>query len=327
MGEVKIGADQLSFPVTVISNTFSGTSRIILYSGDSNDFLTTIPKETVSLIISSPPYNIGKEYETKTSIEAYLEQQEPVIDQLIRILRDEGSICWQVGNFVEDLEVFPLDMFYYDIFKKKHLQLRNRIIWHFGHGLHASKRFSGRYETILWFTKTDKYTFNLDSVRVPAKYPGKRHYKGKNKGRPSGNPLGKNPSDLWEFVAQEWDRGLWDIPNVKANHPEKTIHPCQFPIELVERCVLALTNEDDWVLDPYSGVGSALIAGLKHNRRVMGCDKEDKYIQIAKKRIYQFYDGTLDIRPIGKPVYVATGKEKVSQIPEEWNKYGNMESK
>ena len=185
-----------------------------------------------------------------------------MIDELVRILRNEGSICWQVGNFVEDSEVFPLDIFYYGIFKKKRLKLRNRIVWHFGHGLHASKRFSGRYETVLWFTKSDDYVFNLDNVRVPAKYPGKRHFKGENKGKPSGNPLGKNPSDIWEFAAQEWENELWDIPNVKANHPEKTIHPCQFPIELVERCVLALTNENDWVLDPYCGVGSALIAGL-----------------------------------------------------------------
>jgi len=301
-----------------ISDTFTEEQQIVLYLGDSYDFLKSIPKDTATLIITSPPYNIGKEYETRISIESYLKQQEPVIGELVRIMKDEGSLCWQVGNFVEDSEVFPLDIFYYDIFKKNGLKLRNRIIWHFGHGLHASKRFSGRYETILWFTKSDEYVFNLDSVRVPAKYPGKRHFKGPNRGKPSGNPLGKNPSDIWEFVAQEWERELWDIPNVKANHPEKTIHPCQFPIELVERCVLALTNEDDWVLDPYCGVGSSLIAGLKHKRRVIGCDKEPEYIKIAKERITDFFDGTLRIRPLGKPVYVATGKEKVSQVPDEW---------
>lgn len=301
-----------------INGTFSREHRIVLHLGDSYDFLKTIPKDTATLIITSPPYNIGKEYETRTSIRSYLKQQEAVIGQLVRILRDEGSLCWQVGNYVEDSEVFPLDIFYYDLFKKKRLKLRNRIIWHFGHGLHASKRFSGRYETILWFTKSNEYTFNLDSVRVPAKYPGKTHFKGPNRGKPSGNPLGKNPSDIWEFVAQEWEKELWDIPNVKANHPEKTIHPCQFPIELVERCVLALTNEDDWVLDPYCGVGSSLIAGLKHNRRVVGCDKEPSYIRIAEERITGLFDGTLKIRPLGKPVYVATGREKVSQVPDEW---------
>ncbi len=306
------------FSAPEIVDVFSEEHRIVLHLGDSYDFLKNVPSEVATLIITSPPYNIGKEYETKTSIESYLNQQEPVIDELVRILRNEGSLCWQVGNFVEDSEVFPLDIFYYDMFKKNRLKLRNRIIWHFGHGLHASKRFSGRYETILWFTKGDEYTFNLDSVRVPAKYPGKTHFKGPNKGKPSGNPLGKNPSDIWEFVTQEWESEIWNIPNVKANHPEKTMHPCQFPIELVERCILALTNEDDWVLDPYCGVASALIAGLKHNRKVIGCDKEAKYIEIAKERISNFYNGTLRMRPLGKPVYVATGREKVSQVPDEW---------
>ena len=205
-----------------IAERFSREQKIVLRAGDAYEFLKTIPSNTVALIITSPPYNIGKEYETKRSIESYLQQQEPVITELVRVLRVDGSLCWEVGNFIEDSEVFPLDIFYYYIFKKNGLKLRNRIIWHFGHGLHASKRFSGRYETILWFTKTDNYIFNLDSVRVPAKYPGKRHFKGPNKGKPSGNPLGKNPSDIWEFVTQEWEKELWDIPNVKANHPEKT---------------------------------------------------------------------------------------------------------
>lgn len=309
-----------------IIDSFSEVHPIILRLGDTCDFLPTIPSKIATLIITSPPYNIGKEYETRISIEAYLRQQEPVIDELVRILRDEGSLCWQVGNFVENSEVFPLDIFHYHILKRRGLKLRNRIVWHFGHGLHASKRFSGRYETILWFTKSDEYVFNLDAVRVSSKYPGKRHFKGPNRGKPSGNPLGKNPSDLWEFVAQEWDKELWDIPNVKANHPEKTVHPCQYPIELVERCVLALTNEGDWVLDPYCGVGSTLIAGLKHNRRVIGCDKEPDYIRITRERISAFFNGTLKIRPLGKPVYIPTGREKVSRLPEEWNQPKDTEA-
>src|SRR5262249_44808201 len=160
-----------------------------------------------------------------------------------------------------------------------------RIIWHFEHGLHASKRFSGRYETLLWFTRGDAYTFNLDSVRVPAKYPGKTHFKGEKYGQPSGNPLGKNPSDYWRVLEHDWEHGGGEIPNVKANHPEKTGHPCQFPIELVERCVLAFTNEDDWVLDPFAGVGSALLAALRHGRRAMGCEKEGEYCKAARQRI------------------------------------------
>jgi len=306
--------------VPKISGIYSKDEKIVMHNGDTYNFLKTIPDGTVKLIISSPPYNVGKIYEKKVKITEYLKEQEKVIEQLVRVLKDDGSICWEVGNYIDNSEVYPLDIFYYDIFKKHDLKLRNRIIWHFGHGLHASKRFSGRYETILWFTKTDKYTFNLDDVRVPSKYPGKTHYKGPKRGQPSCNPKGKNPSDIWEIVCKDWDNGVWDIPNVKSNHPEKTIHPCQFPIELVERCVLALTNEEDWILDPYSGVGSALIAGFKHNRRVIGVDKESKYIETAEERIKKFYSGKLKIRPLGQPVYKPTGKEKVSQIPSEWNK-------
>jgi adenine-specific DNA-methyltransferase len=205
------------------------------------------------------------------------------------------------------------------MFKQKGLKLRNRIIWHFGHGLHCSKRFSGRYETILWFTKSDHYIFNLDTIRIPSKYPGKRHYKGKNIGKPSGNPLGKNPSDVWEIVAEDWEREIWEIPNVKSNHPEKTIHPCQFPVELVERCVLALTNENNFVLDPYAGVGSTMLAALKNNRRAIGVDKESKYIDIAIERINDLQAGSLKLRELGKPIHVPTGKEKVSQVPTEWS--------
>lgn len=305
-------------PQKRIEDHFSPEADIVLYHGDVADLVATIPDNSISLIVTSPPYNLGKDYEDRVAIESYLDTQAQLISQLYRILREDGSICWQVGNFVQDGEVYPLDILYYGIFKKLGLFLRNRIVWHFGHGLHASKRFSGRYETILWLTKSDEYIFHLDPVRVPSKYPGKRHYKGPHIGKPSGNPKGKNPSDVWELLAKDWEEALWDIPNVKSNHPEKTTHPCQYPIELVERCVLALTNEGDWVFDPYAGVGTSLIAAAMHNRRAAGSEKEADYVKIARERITSYLNGTLTVRPMGKPVYQPTGKEKVAQRPEEW---------
>lgn len=289
-----------------------------ILNGDSLAIIRNIRNDKFDLIITSPPYNIGKSYETKTSIEKYLNAQEEIIKELVRTLSDKGSICWQVGNYVENGEIFPLDIYYYQIFKKLGLQLRNRIIWYFGHGLHASNRFSGRYETILWFTKTKDYIFNLDSVRVPSKYPGKRHFKGPKKGLPSGNPLGKNPTDIWEIVQEDWDKEMWNIPNVKSNHPEKTDHPCQFPVELVERCILALTEEDSWVLDPFAGVGSTVIAAIKNKRNAMGIEKETKYCEIANQRMDDFKEGLLKLRPINKPIHKPTGKDKVAQVPKEW---------
>jgi len=302
----------------VFEPAYKEGARITLAHGDALEVLKTVPDGAAKLVITSPPYNIGKEYETRSRLEHYLDRLLPILQELVRVTSPHGSLCWQVGNYVERAEVFPLDIWFYPLFKRLGLQLRNRVIWHFQHGLHCSVRFSGRYETLLWFTKTDDYTFHLDKVRVPSKYPGKAHYRGPKRGLPSGNPRGKNPSDVWELMAREWEMGFWEIPNVKSNHPEKTLHPCQFPIELAERCVLALTEPNDLVLDPFSGVGSALLAALRHDRRAMGCDKEAAYIEEAKRRIRQLYDGTLPYRPLGKPVYQPTGKEKVSQVPTEW---------
>lgn len=289
-----------------------------IINDDALKELNNFEQNKFDLIITSPPYNVGKEYEVKISIEKYLQTQENIIKQLVRVLSDKGSICWQVGNYVEKGEIFPLDIYYYQIFKQFKLKLRNRIIWHFGHGLHASKRFSGRYETILWFTKTDNYVFNLDNVRIPSKYPGKLHFKGPKKGLPSGNPKGKNPSDIWEIIVTDWENELWNIPNVKSNHPEKTVHQCQFPIELVERCILALTNQNSWVLDPFSGVGSTVIAAIKNGRNAIGIEKEKKYCLIAKERIDKFKKGELKIRPINKPIHVPSRNDKVAQIPLDW---------
>lgn len=264
---------------------------INIQCADNLEFMRSLKKESMHLIVTSPPYNIGKEYERKTSLDVYIEEQAATIAEAVRVLHKNGSICWQVGNRVDNGEVFPLDMILYPLFKNHGLRLRNRIVWSFGHGLHCQKRFSGRHETILWFTKSDDYVFNLDPVRIPSKYPNKKHFKGPNKGKISGNPLGKNPADIW------------DIPNVKANHVEKTAHPCQFPVGLVERLVLALSNKGQNVLDPYLGVGSTAIAALKHGRNAYGCDIMKDYVEIANDRIDQLLEGNLRTRPMNKPVY------------------------
>ena len=302
-----------------VADGYDSHADAVLFEGDCSTLLADIPSESVDLVITSPPYNVGKSYEKSTALDKYLQHHEPVIAELVRVLSSTGSLCWQVGNYVHKGEVFPLDIYFYDLFKRQGLKLRNRIIWRFNHGLHASKRFSGRYETLLWFTKNDEYVFNLDPVRIPAKYPGKRHFKGPKRGQPSGNPLGKNPADIWDIVQQDWEAGVWDIPNVKANHPEKTGHPCQFPIELVERCVLALTHPGGMVVDPYCGVGSTIIAALQHERRALAAEQEASYVTIAQERLQRFLHGTLPIRPLGKPIHQPTGKERVAQIPMEWN--------
>lgn len=274
-----------------IADAFALSASIVVYPGDCLDLLKSIPDESLQLVVTSPPYNIGKEYEKRLDLDLYLQQQAQVIAECVRSLSPNGSICWQVGNYVDRGAIIPLDTVLYPIFSGLGLRMRNRIIWHFEHGLHCSRRFSGRYETIIWFTKSDDYIFHLDPVRVPQKYPGKKYFKGPKAGQYSCNPLGKNPGDLWV------------IPNVKSNHVEKTEHPCQFPVELIERLVLSLTNEGDWVLDPFLGTGTTVIAAIRHGRRGVGAETVPKYVELARQRIHQEIEGTLRTRPMDRPVY------------------------
>ena len=286
-----------------------------VWQGKIESLLKLLPREPIfDLVVSSPPYNVGKEYEVRQALDSYLQWQEQIVDELVPRLKAGGSLCWQVGTYVKDNQIWPLDIELAPIFKRHGLQLRNRIVWHFGHGLHAQKRFSGRYEVILWYTKTqsnkDRYTFNLDVVRVPAKYPGKKHFKGPNQGELSGNPLGKNPEDVW------------NIPNVKGNHVEKTEHPCQFPVGLVERLLLSLTNPGDLVFDPFAGVASAGVAAALHARRFWGCEVNATYAKTGHKRLQETLDGTVRYRPHDRPVFDHT-RSSLSRAPEGYRTQGH----
>lgn len=287
-----------------IAGEFSEQAQVVLFHGSCLDLLTTLPDRSMQLIVTSPPYNLGKEYEKKIDLDAYTRQQAEVIQESVRTLADTGSVCWQVGNYVHAGEIIPLDTMLYPMFTDLGLVLRNRIIWHFEHGLHCTRRFSGRYETVLWFTKkTKEYVFNLDPVRVPQKYPGKKYFKGPKAGQYSCDPRGKNPGDLW------------DIPNVKNNHVEKVAHPCQFPVGLIERLVLSLTNAGDWVLDPFVGTGTSIIAAVRHQRRAAGAETQKKYVAIAQERIQKAVAGTLRTRPMNQPKYEPRHHGKLTTPP------------
>lgn len=285
-----------------IMENYDQNADVVLYKGDTRELIKSIPQNSIQLIVTSPPYNLGKEYEKKLSLDEYLKEQEEIIKMCIPLITPSGSICWQVGNYISpNSEVFPLDILLYNIFKSSGLVLRNRIIWYFGHGLHSKRRFSGRYETILWFTKdTKEYYFDLDSVRIPQKYPGKRHFKGPNIGEYSGNPNGKNPGDVW------------NIPNVKANHVEKTEHPCQFPIGLIQRLIKSLTNEGEWVFDPFLGSGTTACAAIIENRKAIGAELFPPYQKIAEERIYDAWYDNLKYRDHEKQVYVPKEGSKIT---------------
>jgi adenine-specific DNA-methyltransferase len=275
-----------------------------LFQSDAFDFLAEVKTGSVDLIVSSPPYFMGKEYDTSLSIDDFKSVHRRLLPELVRILKPGGSLCWQVGHHVRNGVSIPLDAIVYLSFAESdELFLRNRIIWTFGHGVHARRRFSGRHETVLWYTKGSEYYFDLDAVRVPQKYPGKKHYRGPNKGEWSGNPLGKNPSDIWE------------IPNVNSHHVEKTKHPCQFPVALVQRLVRSLSPIGGTVADPFMGSGTSAVAAVLEKRKFIGCDQKSAYVRLANKRLIELKSGKLKFRPIGQALYVPSDKSAVAQRP------------
>jgi adenine-specific DNA-methyltransferase len=281
-----------------------------LFNGDCAKLLASLPDNSVSLTLTSPPYCIGKSYEDKTKAEDFVKDHKAILPEIVRVTKPGGSICWQVGYHVSKGVVTPLDFVVFSILSAfKDIRLRNRIIWTFGHGLHDANRFCGRHETLLWFTKGDDYEFDLDAVRVLQKYPGKKAYKGKNKGKLSGNPLGKNPSDVWDY------------PNVKARHPEKTDHPCQFPIALANRVIKALTTKGDLILDPYAGSGTTGAAAAICGRHFVGAEIDRAYHRIAENRILKAGAGTLSYREDDKPVYEPAPNTALTIIPNGWKRH------
>lgn len=275
-----------------------------LFNGDCLELLRALPDNSIDLVVTSPPYCMNKEYEEGNDISVFTEAHKLILPEVIRVTKPGGSICWQVGAHVSAGEVMPLDYLVHDLMRdNKSVQLRNRIVWTFGHGLHCTNRFSGRHEVVMWYTKGDDYYFDLNAVRVPQKYPGKLANRGPNKGLPSGNPNGKNPSDIWE------------IPNVKSNHVEKTDHPCQYPVALVTRLVRALCPKEGIVLDIFAGVASAGVAAILENRRFLGSEINSKYTSISDERLKEALAGTAKTRPLEREIYTPGPNEKVAKNP------------
>jgi adenine-specific DNA-methyltransferase len=241
--------------------------------GDCRELLAGLPDGCIDLIVSSPPYNLGKEYEAKRALEVYLDEQRGVLEQCARVLAPTGSIFWQVGAFSDRGMLIPLDIRFFPMLESFGLIARNRIVWARQHGLHATRKFSCRHETILWFTKSDQYVFNLDAIRVPQKYQNKKFHKGERHGELSCHPDGKNPGDIWLFR------------NVKHNHEEQTIHPCQFPEDLIARIILATTQEGQLVFDPYMGTGTVAVVARDHRRHYLGAEVDVRYHSVALRRL------------------------------------------
>lgn len=251
---------------------------VAIYQKDCLEAMKELPDGVVNTTITSPPYNIGKEYEELAHIDDYLNWCESWIEQIYRLSTDDATFWLNVGYLqVEDKGLaVPIPYLLWD---RTPFYMIQEVVWNYAAGVACKKRFSPRNEKLLWYVKNpNSYTFNLDAVRDPnVKYPNQ-----KKNGKLKCNPLGKNPSDVWQITKVTSGKN-------RAS-PERTPHPAQFPMALVERMMKASSNKGDVILDPFMGSGSTAECALRNDRFVIGFELEDKYIGYAKARITNYLE-------------------------------------
>lgn len=244
--------------------------RINIILGDAISEMKKLKSNSIDLIISDPPYNLGKDYgngSDSKNFEEYILFTKSWTKEATRILKQTGTIYVFMG--------FRFISYLYQILEKENkLNFVNWICWHYTQGIGKTKGFSPRHDDILMFTKSSNYTFNLDSIRVPQKY-----YRSRN------NMRGANPGDVWEFS------------HIHYCQDNRQDHPTQKPEGLMERMVLASSNEGDLVLDPFSGSGTTLRVCQQLNRKCVGIELNADYVKMTKKRLSEKFTGFDSIDP------------------------------
>ena len=184
------GSRNLLTAKVVVSEKYVSGFDVLMAQGGAFEFVKTVPDETFQLLATSFP---GMPFEERLEFRNYLESQEKVLKEFVRVLKPGGSLCLQSSKYVNRKEIYPLDLFLYPLVRKNpNMQLRNRIVWFGDRRQNERGRLRDDYQPVLWFTKGHRYTFNLDAVRMPQKYPDKKYFRGPKKGQLSCNPLGKN---------------------------------------------------------------------------------------------------------------------------------------
>lgn len=237
-------------------------------TADVLDFLDGIPDESVHLHLTSIPYNVGKSYGGSRDLDRrrfhyYLGFMLQVLSEMERTLHPGGTLFLQVGATRDDAgNLYPLDALLFEHIRAMGLTYQSRVAWIIPHGLTPNNRLAERHETALVFSKGEPKTFNANAARIAQKQPGKRAFKGPNRGRLSGHPLGA------------WPTNVWQIANVGHNHPDRRHgnHPAMFPLELARRAVLLYTNPEDLVCDVFVGSGTTLVAAKQTGRAFTGAD-------------------------------------------------------
>lgn len=261
-----------------IGNPTYSDSSFILYNGDCCELLPFLEKYTfsVNLTITSPPYNIGKEYESPLRLDDYINWCSKWMSKIYSITEPNGTFWLNVG-YLEVLNKGLCVPIPYLLWDKSPFYLIQEVVWKYGAGVTAKRRLSPRNEKWLYYIKDgNSYTFNLHEIRDPnVKYPNQR----KN-GKFRCNPLGKNPSDVWEFAKV--------TTGAKRSSKERTGHPAQFPLRVVERIVRVSSNPLEIVLDPFAGSCSAGVAAAGLGRVFLGIEISQEYCQLAIERYEEF---------------------------------------
>mgnify|MGYP004536672435 FL=1 len=240
--------------------------------GDCRELLKTIPDNSVTLVVTSPPYNIGKKYgkySDKISLEEWKELINDVTKEIYRILKPNGSFFLNLSPIPlgNDKEILPLPYIGYDIMKENNFKIRNIITWTFNNMQNCTNRLSGRYENIVWGVKDlNNYIFNLDEIRIP--------YITKNDKRLVGG-IGRNPTDVWYF-----DR----VNNMTKKKLDLT-HPTIYPLPMIVRILKMSSNVGDTILDPFAGSGTSLVAAKILNRKAIGFELDTKYKNECERRL------------------------------------------
>lgn len=249
----------------------------ILFKMDCLEGLRRIEKPFANLTVTSPPYNVGKEYENVIPIEDYVAWSKEWISEVYRLTKPSGAFLFNIG-YIEVPEKGHAVPLAYLLWDKTEFYLMQEIVWNYGAGVAFRKKLSPRNEKILWYVKdSEHYTFNLDEIRDKnVKYPNQ-----KKKGKLRCNTLGKNPSDVWQIAKV--------TSGAKRASPERTPHPAQFPVDLIDRVINGFSNPNDIVLDPFMGSGTVAEVALKNNRKVIGFEINEGYCDVVVERIDNYF--------------------------------------
>lgn len=249
---------------------------VAIYNMDCLEGMRRLPADIIDLTVTSPPYNIGKEYEKIAQIDAYIKWCEDWLTEVFNKTAKDGAFWLNVGYVKIPHKGLAVPIPYI-LWDKTNFYLIQELVWNYGAGVACRKRLSPRNEKLLWYVKNPKkYTFNLDSIRDPnVKYPNQ-----KKNGKLKCNPLGKNPSDVWQIAKVTSGKN--------RSSKERTPHPAQFPAELIDRVIKACSNKGDIVLDPFIGSGTTAECAIKNGRYVVGFELEEKYINFAASRLSNF---------------------------------------